>query len=163
MNFLKIVAARTATVVNYDAMAQEAGVSAPTAMVGQFGFELDLNNCTEEELDAARNAIIKYKKLGPVFHKGTNYRLCSPFETDVSAIEFVSEDENTVICCINSKFAVANAERMHIRLQGLSEGSEYVLEDNGRIYGGDYLMNYGVPFCNNAENKSVVLIFTKKQ
>ena len=31
MNFIKIVAARTATNVNYDALAQEAGVSAPTA------------------------------------------------------------------------------------------------------------------------------------
>ena len=31
MNFLKIVAARTATNVNYDALAQEAGISAPTA------------------------------------------------------------------------------------------------------------------------------------
>ncbi len=31
MNFIRIVAARTATNVNYDALAQEAGVSAPTA------------------------------------------------------------------------------------------------------------------------------------
>ena len=31
MNFLKIVAARTATNVNYEALAQEAGISAPTA------------------------------------------------------------------------------------------------------------------------------------
>lgn len=33
---------------------------------------------------------------------------------------------------------------------------------NGRVYGGDYLMNYGVPFCNNIEHQSVILIFTRK-
>ena len=31
LNFIRIVAARTATTVNYEALAQEAGVSAPTA------------------------------------------------------------------------------------------------------------------------------------
>ena len=31
MNFIRIVAARTATIVNYEALAQEAGISAPTA------------------------------------------------------------------------------------------------------------------------------------
>ena len=131
------------------------------AMAGQFGFELDLNNCTMDELDAARKSIIKYRKLGPVFHKGTCYRICSPFETDLSVVEFVSEDKNTVICCINSKFAIANAERIHIRLQGLSDENEYILEENGRVYGGDYLMNYGIPFCNKVEQQSVILIFTK--
>lgn len=138
------------------------GMRCNVAMPGQFGFELDLNKCTEEELETAKNAIVEYKRLGSVFHTGECYRICSPFETDMSVVEFISEDQNTVICCINSKFATANAQLINIRLQGLSEEREYVLEENGRVYGGDYLMNYGIPFCNKIEHYSETLIFRKK-
>ena len=53
------------------------------AIPGQFGFELDLNKCTEEELEIAKKAVEDYHCLGEVFHKGDLYRLRSPFDCDI--------------------------------------------------------------------------------
>ena len=130
------------------------------AMVGQFGFELDLNKCTEQELNVAKQAIIEYKELQSIFHKGDCYRLKSPFETDISAVEFVSEDKTTVVVCIDSKKATPNAGDEYIRLEGLDDNALYSL--NGEIYGGDYLMNKGIAFVNGTEHKSVRFIFKKQ-
>ena len=52
------------------------------AMLGQFGFELDLNKCTEEEIETAKEAVKKYRGLQKVFHNGECYRQKSPFEED---------------------------------------------------------------------------------
>ena len=96
--------------------------------------------------------IEKYKKLGIIFHRGDCYRLRSPFTSDLSAIEFVSEDKNTVVLCIYSKMPTALAPDEYIKLEGLDEKAKYSLD--GKVYGGDYLMNRGVWFCNNKEYES---------
>ncbi|MBQ8532734.1 MAG: alpha-galactosidase [Clostridia bacterium] len=129
------------------------------AMPGQFGFELDLNKCTEKELETARQAIIEYKELQHIFHKGDCYRLKSPFETNLSVIQFISEDKNTVVVCIDSKKAIPNAPNEYIRLEGLDDNAVYSLD--GEIYGGDYLMNRGIVFINDVEYKSLRLILKK--
>jgi len=129
------------------------------AMQGQFGFELDLNKCTVEELKTAKQAITKYKELQNVFHKGDCYRLKSPFDSDISAVEFISEDKNTVILCINSKIATAYAPEEYIRLEGLDTNSTYLLDD--KEYFGDLLVNRGYCFRNNLEHKSEILVFRK--
>lgn len=130
------------------------------ALPGQFGFELDLNKCTENELETAKQAITEYKMLRSVFHRGDCYRLKSPFETDISAIEFISDDKNTVVVCIDSKIATAYAGDEYIKLAGLDENAGYSL--NGEVYGGDFLMNRGIAFINNVENKSIHLVFKKQ-
>lgn len=129
------------------------------AMAGQFGFELDLNKCSEKELQTARDAIEQYRKLQGVFHRGDCYRLKSPFETDLSAVEFVSEDKNTVVLCIDSKRATANAANEYIRLEALDENALYSLD--GELYGGDLLMNRGIMFTNATEHKSLQLVFER--
>lgn len=129
------------------------------ALPGQFGFELDLNKCTENEIKRAKEAVEKYKELREVFHKGECYRLRSPFETDLSAIQFISEDEKTVVLCIYSKTATAMAPDEYVKLQGLDKKAKYTQGD--RIYGGDLLMNRGIWFCNKNEYASKILVFKK--
>ena len=131
------------------------------ALAGQFGFELDLNKCTEEELKTAEKAIKTYRELGEVFHKGDCYRLKSPFDSDVCAIEFVSEDKNTVILTINSSKATAYAPDEYILLEGLDENALYALDGSDNRFGGDYLMNIGWHFVNDRENQSVTAVFKK--
>ncbi len=129
------------------------------AMPGQFGFELDLNKCTENEIEIAQNAITQYRELQEVFHKGECYRLRSPFEGNLAAIEFVSEDRQTIILSIESKKATPNAPDEYIRLEGLDETALYQCGDG--IYGGDYLMYKGTHFKNNIEHNSVLQIYKK--
>ena len=129
------------------------------AMPGQFGFELDLNKCSEKELEIAKQAVRDYRELQRVFHNGNCYRLRSPFETNLSAIEFISEDENTVVVCVDCKKATPNSPEEFIRLAGLDKTALYSLD--GEIYGGDYLMNIGILFKNNSEHISNRYIFNK--
>lgn len=134
---------------------------ANVAMAGQFGFELDLNKCTEDELKIAENAIKTYRKLGEVFHKGECYRLKSPFEGDLYAIEFVSEDKNTVILSVNCSHATPNAPDEYITLKGLDENSVYKIDGEDKSFGGDYLMNVGWHFVNDLENRSLMIVLNK--
>ena len=131
------------------------------ALAGQFGFELDLNKCTEEELKTAEKSIKTYRELGEVFHKGDCYRLKSPFDSDVCAIEFISEDKSTVILTLNSSKATAYAPDEYILFEGLDENAVYALEGTDKRFGGDYLMNIGWHFVNDRENQSVTAVFKK--
>lgn len=131
------------------------------AMPGQFGFELDLNKCTEKELETARSAIKKYRELESVFHNGDCYRLKSPFETNISAIEFVSEDKGTVVLTINCVYPNPNAPDEYIRLDGLDEKAIYTDAESGKKYGGDLLMNSGWHFVNKSDNQSLIITFAK--
>ena len=131
------------------------------AMPGQFGFELDLNKCTENELKTAKKAIEDYCKYGEIFHKGDCYRLKSPFESDLSAIEFISEDKNTVILTVNCSSPTPNAPDEYIRLEGLDETAIYTDTESGKQYGGDLLMNLGLHFVNKYDNQSLLVVFKK--
>lgn len=131
------------------------------AVAGQLGFELDPALCTEDELETARRVIKKYRELGEVFHKGDCYRLRSPFEGDLSAVEFVSEDKNTVVFIINCNSPMPNAPDEYIFFEGLEEDAIYQIEGTSKRYGGDQLMNMGYLFVNDKDNKSEVLVLRK--
>lgn len=131
------------------------------AMPGQFGFELDLNKCTEKELETAKSAIKKYREFENVFHNGDCYRLKSPFETNISAIEFVSEDKGTVVLTVNCVYPTPNAPDEYIRLDGLDEKAIYTDVENGKKYGGDLLMNSGWHFVNKSDNQSLIIVLKK--
>lgn len=126
------------------------------ALPGQFGFELDLNKCTDHELEIAKQKVHEYRELREVFHKGDCYRLKSPFETDLSAVEFVSEDKKTAVVCISSYKATAYSPDEFIKPQGLCENATYRIGENS--YDGKYLMNYGILFRNDRENKSEIIV-----
>lgn len=121
------------------------------AMPGQFGFELDLDKCTAAELETARQAIIAHRELEMIFHTGDCYRLRSPFASNASVLEFVSEDKNTALLCIYCVKATPNAPNEYILLEGLDEDAIY--EIDGDRYGGDYLMNKGLNYQNRRENR----------
>ena len=129
------------------------------AMPGQFGFELDLNKCTDKEIAIAKNAIGQYRELQEVFHKGDCYRLRSPFEENLAAVEFVSEDRTTIVLSIESKKATPNAPDEYIRLEGLDETAMYQCGDEQ--FGGDYLMYHGVHYRNDIEHNSVIQVYKK--
>jgi len=45
-----------------------------------------------------------------------------------------------------------------IKLQGLCEDATYRIGEN--LYDGKYLMNYGIVFRNNRENKSEIIVIS---
>ena len=117
--------------------------------------------CSDKELETAREAIKAYKALQPIFHDGDCYRLVSPYENNYSAIEFLSTDKNTIVLFLDSIKATPDAQNEYIKLQGLDENAQYISEENGEIYGGDYLMYCGILYVNSREHNSRRIIFKK--
>ncbi len=137
------------------------GMRCDVAIPGQFGFELDLNKCTDEEIEIAAEAVKNYRKWGEIFHKGDLYRLRSPFESEMAVNEFVSEDKSKALLCIYPIGMKPSAPDEYIKLCGLKEDSLY--EVDGKLYGGDYLMNKGIWHRNDREYKVRVVEITEKR
>ncbi len=148
---------------------------ADMATMGQFGFELDMSKMTDKELEASKNFVARYKKYGEVFHKGSLYRLASPFEGNFTAFEFVSEDENTVILVYGNKLCETSSAIYNIKLAGLDADADYVKVEEetggllvdkaevGRVFGGDELMERGINIFNYHDFETIMLVYKKKE
>ena len=131
------------------------------AIPGQFGYELDLTKLSDEDIAEIKEQTKFYEKYGEVFHRGDLYRLRNPLGDYMSAIEFVSEDKNTVIVMLYSHKGTANAALDYVCLGGLDAGAEYKKTENGEIWAGEALMNVGIPFMADNDYKSRIWIFEK--
>lgn len=145
------------------------------AAMGQFGFELDMTQMTDEEISAAKEQVEFYKKYGEVFHKGDLFRLRSPFEGNEAVMQFISEDKNTVILNYANRLCTINNAVVIVKLVGLDPDAVYteveahignnIFADRvrvGREYSGEYLMNYGLKFTNQRDFQTTMRIFSKK-
>lgn len=145
------------------------------ALPGQFGFELDMSRMTAEEKELAAFYVSMYQKYGEVFHKGDLYRLRSPYETNECALEFISEDQSTVILCVYVKNGVPNGPFSRLKLAGLDAGSAYEEVTDipanvsdpckahpGTVYGGDELMQRGITLQPVGDYSSSIRIFKKR-
>lgn len=115
---------------------------ANVAYFGTFGYELDLNEISDEEFDQVKEQIKFMKKYRELFQFGDFYRLKSPFETDICSWMVVSEDKKKAIVGIYSMKSRVNSLPGFIKLTGLDKDGVYVME--GKEYFGDELMNLGI-------------------
>ena len=134
---------------------------ADVAMMGQFGFELDLNKLSPEELETAKNAIEQFKRYRKTIQFGNMYRLRSPFEGECAVFEFVSEDGEEVLFCAYSLMNHAENPYEYIRLMGLCEDASYQNCETGELVSGKTLANIGVQYRNEADFSSRVIAFRK--
>ena len=130
------------------------------AMAGQFGYELDLNTLTEEEIETVKKQILKYKEIRTTIHKGDMYRLKSPFEGKNVAWEYVYE--NKVVLMYFTMLTRCQVGKTCVKLLGLDENAQYTLKGGNAKYSGSYLMNVGLYFENTEEFGSKVLVFEKE-
>ncbi len=131
------------------------------ATAGQFGYEMDLSKLTDEETELAKQQIKRYKELGPVFHRGDCYRLSSPFECNEVAINFVSEDKNTVILCKYNIKGYASHKILYTKLRGLCGEAKYKNRTTGKVYSGAALMNIGFEWLLYNDYESEIVVFDR--
>lgn len=136
-------------------------VRGDVAMMGRFGFELDLGKLSDEEKEKVKKQIVKYKELSGIIHTADMYRLISPFDTNNMAVEFVSEDKETVIVFYFNILGKPNSKPESLCLKGLESGAEYKNEETGRVFAGDVLCNIGIQFETMGDFDSKVMIFKK--
>ncbi len=121
---------------------------ANTAYFGTFGYELDLNKLTDEELWQVKEQVAFMKHYRSLIQFGDFYRLSSPFEKNVTAWMVVSEDKSLAVVGWYRVLNGANMPLERLRLKGLDENRSYWVMEDGQekkgLYYGDELMYAGL-------------------
>ncbi len=114
------------------------------ALFGTFGYELDLNQFSDKELNEMREQIDFFKEHRSLLQYGTFHRLISPFEKNNNYVSWmvVSEDKKEAIFASYKILATPNPPLRKIKLKGLDNDTEYII--NNRSYMGDELQNIGL-------------------
>lgn len=114
------------------------------ACFGTFGYELDLNKLTREEMREVKEQIAFMKKYRHILQFGTFYRLNSPFEGNEAAWMVVSEDKKTAIVGWYRILNDVNGRYTRLRLEGLNPDAAYRNVNGGTVHYGDELMYAGL-------------------
>lgn len=114
------------------------------AMAGSFGYELDLNQLSEEEKAVVAKQVTHYKEYQSLIYNGDYYRLANPFEDGMSAWSWISEDKKTILVQGVLFRAKPNVLRKTLRLMGLEAKKNYKIAGTEEMYTGVALMSGGV-------------------
>lgn len=126
---------------------------ADVALFGTFGYELDLNQLTEQEKESVREQICFAKKYRKLIQQGVFYRILNPYEGNEAAWIVVSEDKSQAIAGYYSFLSVPNAPWKRLYLYGLDKGKKYCLNgDTSKVYTGDELMYAGIVVENKTQS-----------
>ena len=114
------------------------------AMSGCFGYELDLNALSAEDLAAVREQIKRVKELRNTLLYGDFHRLLSPYEGNDTAWLTVSRDKNEAVFMLTRAMAKSGTNPPMVRLRGLDAHKTYTVAETGESYTGSELMNLGL-------------------
>lgn len=127
---------------------------------GTFGYELDLNEISQEEMEEVRGQIRHFKQCWDLVLRGDYYRLSDPFQQSYyQAWMHVSPQKDRALVGVVMGVEHANPVRTLLRLKGLDPNSDYQV--NGQVYGGDTLMYAGLPLPFAREYEAVQLDIQK--
>lgn len=115
-----------------------------TAMSGSFGYELDLNTLSEEEKEAVKEQINRFRKYGSLIHSGSYYRLSNPMTDKFAIWSFVSENSVEVLVHGMIFRTEPNMTRYAVKLRGLIPDKKYAVDGDNTIYTGKALMEGGI-------------------
>jgi len=115
-----------------------------SASMGVLGIGGNLNAWSESDLDAAAGMIRTYKEIRPIVQNGDLYRLHSPREGDVAAVQYVNRErtESVLFAFLHSQRR--GESRQAIRLRGLDAAGLYRVEGTAGKRSGDGLMKSGL-------------------
>ncbi|MGI6006187.1 MAG: alpha-galactosidase [Ruminococcus sp.] len=116
---------------------------ANVACFGTFGYELDLNQLSKEELALVSRQVEFMKKYRRILQFGTFYRLESPFESNHMSWMCVNEEKDVAIVGYYKFLNGVNLPFTRIRLMGLNPDKIYSVNEKADYYGSE-LMNIGL-------------------
>lgn len=114
------------------------------AMSGNFGYELDLMQLTEEEKETVREQIKQYKDLRTFVPSADMYRLMSPFEGNHTAWMFVSKDGKDIFAAYFQILCEVNPGIRRMKFTALNPEAMYEVVGEDQYYRGDELMQIGL-------------------
>ncbi len=116
------------------------------AMMGLLGVGADLPEWSEADLKSAANHIAVYKEIRETVQFGSLYRLRSPRESALSAVQFVHPDGHEAVVFAFLSASTFGEFRTMLRLQGLDADATYQINDNLTL-SGQALMKRGLPLA----------------
>ena len=120
------------------------GTRGNVAMSGCFGYELDLNTLSAEDLEKVRGQIARVKELRQILLYGDFHRLLSPYEGNDTAWITVSPDKKTAVFMLTRAMAQPGVAPVLVKLRGLDADKVYTIRENGESYTGAELMQLGL-------------------
>jgi alpha-galactosidase len=126
---------------------------AAVAYFGTFGYELDVTQLSDEDLEKMKEHIEFFKDNRKLIHSGTFYRLKSPFEGNETAWMVVSEDKKEALVSYYHVLAKPNPGYSRLRLEGLDEDTLYVIDPDGEERYGSDLKHAGLFFSQNEKTR----------
>lgn len=129
------------------------------ALGGQFGYELDPRQLSDDERAALRRQTDYARETWDIRLNGDLYRLLSPFEGNDTAWLAVSRDRRRAILTVVRSRALANVFPPLIRLEGLDAHRTYTVRETGETFTGAELMALGL-CCPLASGDVAALIYT---
>ena len=116
------------------------------AMSGCFGYELDLNTLSAEDLEKVRAQIARVKELRTTLLYGDFHRLISPYEgsgNDTAWIT-VSPDKTEAVFMFTRALHMPANDPVLVKLRGLEPDKCYTIRETGEVYTGAELMHLGL-------------------
>ena len=95
------------------------------AMAGTFGYELDLNQLSEEEKEEISAQIRTFKELYDCIQYGDYYRLSSPLSGSCTVWETAAADGSEALVSAVYHHVQANPVPVYVKLRGLQEEASY--------------------------------------
>jgi len=125
---------------------------AAVAMGGNFGYELDLNQLSEDDRQLVAEQVAFYKQERDLIQYGTFYRLTSPFDANSNGASWgmVSADQKAAIFFVYTLAAKANPSLKVIRFTGLLPDQRYQVLGFEGSFTGSELMQVGFYLDVNA-------------
>ncbi|MBR6275152.1 MAG: alpha-galactosidase, partial [Lachnospiraceae bacterium] len=115
------------------------------ALVGTFGYELDVTRIPEADRNAISGQIEKFKKYNPLVRTGDQYRIGNIFDDNTyDAWMFVAKDKSEALLTIVQVLGRPNYPQRVFKLPGLSTDDKYLLEELDITLSGETLENAGV-------------------
>jgi len=129
------------------------------AMMGKMGYDIRVDELTENELKFSQNAILNYKRLSDIIWHGDLYRLVSPYEENRAVLMYVNGAKDKAVLFGYTLNARYGETFNRVKLQGLDPARTYKIQEinvsgqgrwgmgmseSGRSYTGDYLMKVGL-------------------
>ncbi len=119
------------------------------AMVGTFGYELDITRLSADEKVAIKEQIADFKKYNLLVREGDYYRLADPnAQSRFDAWQFVTKDQNETLFEYVSVLKTPSLFLHRVKLRGLDKAAYYLHEESSKRYSGAFLMNNGFDVPN---------------
>ncbi len=130
---------------------------ANVAFYGAFGYELDLNKLSDEELEQVKGQIKFYKEYRKLFQFGKFYRILSPYEGNETCWIVVNEDKSEAISGFYQTLNKVNPPWLKVKLAGIDPDKLYDVtydDISYKMYGSE-IIRIGIPVDRKYFNKKV--------